>query len=205
MGQRNMGLGDEFDGGGDLPACDECGRYGKHSVECSKNRGEGSPLPRPDGPKSPDEALAYALRAGEHIPGAPSPLDEAMKPGVDALWNEDARQILVALLRSPTIEPPEMVAMRKRKTNDGRTLEEEVRILDFSRYVSDAAIMADGLAAERRARGGFRDTTDIRANLSEILDAVPAIMSAFDQFIEKLKKLEKVKRGPASGSKDEDG
>jgi hypothetical protein len=206
MGQQNMGGTDEFDAGGDLPACEECGRYGKHSAECSKNEGEGATLPKPDGPKTPDEALADALRAGEHIPGAPSPLD-SLKPGVDALWNEDARAALVALLRSPTISPPEIVVRRKRKTADGRELEEEVPILDFSQYVRDATIMADLLSSERKRRGGFRDSTDIRANISEILDALPAIMAGFDQFVEMLKKLEKVKRSgrsePGSGGTGE--
>jgi hypothetical protein len=92
-------------------------------------------------------------------------LGELTKRGVDAVWNDDARQILFALIRSGAPGAP---------------------------AVQSAIQAADALAAARQERGGFRSPQDdFRKTLSEILEQLPAITEGFTQFITAMRKLDK--------------
>ena len=93
----------------------------------------------------------------------PTGIAESIKTGLDPVWNEDARAILIALIRSGAPGAP---------------------------AVTSAIQAADALAEARRERGGMRKE-DSRETFAEMLALAPAATEALVEFIKAMKKLDK--------------
>jgi len=107
-------------------------------------------------------------------------------PGVDDAWIQDVRVAMGAILGSKNLARDEEL---------GRPALKAEEIVKFTVEI------ADGLAEERKKRGGVRQPPGVRDQLADFQEALPAMLAAFEQVMKAIKSHD---RSPSRDPREDD-